>query len=320
MLKSLRIHPRPGPLSDNDDLTFNTGADANSILHPKNVFLSRISPNSVGIAWNHVVRADIGGITAFDYLSLLATSPKLISLRICALKDNEGQGTQSFGPHPVTHSALEILNLTTIAQNIDALLNHITLPSLQKLVANSLTTGLTSMIARSAPPLTDLTIGNAESSGEVISLLKMMPNLNDLRLLDTQIGTWFFQYLASTSTFSTSPSEDEDERFLPNLSSLKIRGQLTLLWSYVEDLFGLIPKLNGQDVDGQMQIRRPLTKLSIEIKPVVPMVVGYYKTEVVDEETLRQLRTAGISLEIYDYQGNFLTGTNGGESGKEGQR
>ncbi|CAA7270859.1 unnamed protein product [Cyclocybe aegerita] len=203
-------------------------------------------------------------------------------------------------------------------QNMDAILDNLVLPSLQKLLMRSVTTGLTSMIARSAPPLTDLTIMNTVLGGEEISLLQKMPSVRDLCLLDTCIAWWFFRRVGSTAKFSASLSDGRVEPFLPTLSSLKIRCEQAYPWSSFADLFGLDPDPDVQSGDDKTQVCQPLRRLFVEMEHAGPTVLRYYEMEdhevdPIDEVTLWRLRTlqaAGISIEIYDHRGTLLFGAN----------
>ncbi|KAJ3501869.1 hypothetical protein NLJ89_g9147 [Agrocybe chaxingu] len=298
-LESLRI--RTFPNDDSTDYpTFNEGIPF--MPSPRNVFLSSMRPDSVFIRWNLVKCVNINHVNPAELLMIFADAANISHVHIRSLTRD-----RDLPLHPVVHRALRMLKFVT-SQNIDDILNNLTVPSLQSLHVRAFSPSLTSMIARSKPPLTDMTIRSNIVWDEALQLFKHTPFLSELHLINIAVvPRKFFRRLADTSTISPSL----DGRYLPALSSLRILTiQNSFVWQDIVDAFGPNP-LNAAAT------RRPLTAFLLHMPRTKAINVpdsGPDEVSLLNAVALRQLRilrAGGISVSIVDAGGRDLLAENG---------
>ncbi|CAA7263475.1 unnamed protein product [Cyclocybe aegerita] len=302
-LESLRIHGFPSNDSTNH-LTFNEGSPF--MPSPRNVFLSSMRPDSIFIRWNLVKCVNVSYVNPADLLTIFANAANISRVHIRTLTRD-----RDLPLRPVVHRAVRLLHFMT-SQNIDDILNNLAAPSLRRLHVMRVSPSLTSMIARSKPPLTDMTIRGNIVWDEALRLFKHTPFLSELHLIDIAVvPRTFFQRLADTSAISPLL----DGRYLPALSLLRIRTtQNSFVWKDIADAFGPDP-LNAAAT------QQPLTAFLLHMMPTSVINVPDSGSDeasplnTVALQRLRALRAGGFSVSIVDARGQDLLAEDGNGMG-----
>ncbi|KAJ3492433.1 hypothetical protein NLJ89_g11241 [Agrocybe chaxingu] len=289
-LETLCIHAFPSD-PNADFLIFNKHKTC--IPSPKSLLLSSIRPHMIRIRWDNVDNVDLNNVSKLDVRAMFSCAPKMTSFSIRSLHVDNGNLLFD----PIMHHALCKLNLAT-SWNIDEILNSITVPSLQDLSVMSLSSGLMSMISRSRPPLTHLTIRDVITVDDALIFFKETPLLTNLRLIDVLLPTNFFRLLSTTSTRAAADSE----AFLPALSSLTISTALEPDWTDVADM------LDTEGVEAVHATRRPLSRFVFrliggKLHRDSDSDEGVNPTDSPTLQRLLALKDSGLSLLIMDGRG-----------------
>ncbi|KAF8880590.1 hypothetical protein CPB84DRAFT_1851820 [Gymnopilus junonius] len=264
----------------------------NLLPEPTNVYLRNRLLNSVSISWSCVTFIDVECLSVGECVQLLHEAITLERCQFYSIYRSTNQPVES----AVTHPRLQDMKLIVVNSDTGKqLLDHITLPALQKLEINTNleelpTAELFAMFRRSSCRLKEFAVVSSDFlDDEMCGLLRELPHLERLVLSPISRDKFSMSNFLTILSNTNMPHESQDPAtyFLPHLRFLQIQMPWEIEWNLIAPIFYPLEELGHPR-------RRPLNCARF----VMPSPPG----SVVEKEILLgflAILEAGLELEIF---------------------